>query len=110
MSRLPGLATAMSLLAATSAPHAAEGDGISLAITSPDEATSFTAECTITGAEGERSESFDRTTPMDVTFEGARGLRCRIESTGPLEVTASGGGNVSRTRTSGGTVTLNLGR
>jgi hypothetical protein len=110
MLRVYGLLAAMGLLATTSAAHAAGSEGITLAVTSPDEATPFTASCTVTGPEGERSETFDRTTPMHLVFEDAKGLRCRLESAGALEVTAKGpGGNVSRTRTSGGTVTLSLG-
>ena len=64
-----------------------------------------------TDASGERSESYDQTTPVDLVFEAASRLSCRIESDGALEVVAQGpGGNVSRSRTSGGTVTLSLGR
>lgn len=108
MSRLSGPIAAVAFLAASAA--AADGDGISLAVTSPEEATPFTAECTIAGAEGERRQTWESTTPLEVTFEGARGLRCRLESSGTLDVEARGpGGNVSRTRTTGGTVTLNLG-
>jgi hypothetical protein len=98
----------MTLLAAA-ATHAADG-GITLAITSPGEATRFAATCTVTGPDGERTETYEQTTPLDLRFEAAKGLRCRIESAGALEVVATGpGGNVSRSRTSGGTVTLALG-
>lgn len=97
----------MTLLAA--AAQAADG-GITLAITSPGEATRFAATCTVTGPDGERTETYEQTTPLDLRFEAAQGLRCRIESEGALEVVAEGpGGNVSRSRTSGGTVTLALG-
>jgi hypothetical protein len=103
---------AMTLLAAAAhaaGTHAADG-GITLAITSPDAATPFAATCTVTGPEGERTETYEQTTPLDVRFEAAKELRCRIESEGTLEVVATGpGGNVSRSRTSGGTVTLALG-
>jgi hypothetical protein len=110
MPRIYGLFAAMGLLATTSTAHGAGSDGIRLAVTSPDEATPFTASCTVTGPEGERSETYERTTPTDLVFDDAKGLHCRLESAGALEVTAKGpGGNVSRTRTSGGTVTLSLG-
>jgi hypothetical protein len=98
---------AMGVLAASPA-HGQSG--ITLAITSPDGETAFTGACTIAGPEGERTESYDQPTPLELAFEGAHGLRCRLESAGTLEVTAQGpGGTVSRTRTSGGTVTINLG-
>jgi hypothetical protein len=98
---------AMALLAG--AAQAADG-GITLAITSPGKATRFAAACTVTGPDGERTEIYQQTTPLDLRFEAARKLRCRIESEGTLEVVAEGpGGNVSRSRTSGGTVTLALG-
>jgi hypothetical protein len=87
---------AMALLAGAAQAadvHAADG-GITLAITSPGAATRFAATSTVTGPDGERTKTY----------------RCRIESEGALEVVAEGpGGNVSRSRTSGGTVTLALG-
>ncbi|HEX5078992.1 MAG TPA: hypothetical protein VFV80_07540 [Geminicoccaceae bacterium] len=89
--------------------HAAD-KGITLAITSPGEATRFTATYTVTGPDGERTATYEQTTPLDLSFEAAKGLRCRVESEGALEVVAKGpDGNVSRSRTSGGTVTLALG-
>ena len=88
----------------------ARADGISLSVTSPDGATAFTAECTITGPGGERTESYDQTTPLEAAFEAAKGLRCRVDSDGTIEVVVRGaGGNVSRSRTSGGTVTIAVG-
>jgi hypothetical protein len=103
----PVVLLAMSLLA--TAAHAADG-GITLAITSPDEATPFAATCTIVEPAGERTETYERTTPLELRFANARGLRCRIESEGPLDIVAEGpGANVARTRTSGGIVTLALG-
>jgi hypothetical protein len=101
----------MSLSASMSMAQGAEGSGIKLAVTSPEGgATPFVATCTISGPDGERSETYERSTPIDLAFEGADGLRCRVESAGAIEVTAEGpGGNVSRSRTSGGTVILSLG-
>jgi hypothetical protein len=105
-----GMIAAMGLLATAPVAKGAPGSGITLAVTSPDGAMPFRATCTISGPGGERSETYERSTPMDLAFEGADGLRCRLESAGAIEVTAEGpGGNVSRTRTSGGTVTLSLG-
>jgi hypothetical protein len=108
MTAVMGLSASMSI---GSIAQGAEGSGITLAVTSPEGgATPFRATCTISGPDGERSEAYERTTPMDLTFEGAKGLRCRLESAGAIEVTARGpGGNVSHTRTSGGTITLSLG-
>jgi hypothetical protein len=84
--------------------------GITLSIASPDRATAFRGTCTIAEGTGERTETYDQTTPLEVVFEGARGLRCRLESAGTIEVTATApGGSVSRARTSGGTVSLDLG-
>ena len=85
------------------------GPGIRLSVTSPQDRTPFVATCTVNGPEGERTEIYRRVTPLEVAFDGARELRCRIESAGPLDVLALGpGGSVSRTRTSGGTVTIAL--
>jgi hypothetical protein len=107
MVALMGLSASMSI---ASSAQGAEGSGITLAVTSPEGPTPFRATCTISGPDGEHSEAYERTTPMDVAFEGAQGLRCRLESAGAIEVIARGpGGNVSRTRTSGGTITLSLG-
>ena len=90
----------------------AEGSvGITLEITSPEDALAFAATCTVTGPEGERTESFERTTPLELAFEAAQGLSCRIASAGTLDVTARGpGGNSSRARTTGGTIALSVGR
>ena len=110
-----GIARLLVLLAAIAmlvpAPIWAEGGpGITLSIDSPDDRTPFTATCTIALTDGQRTETWQRVTPVELTFEAASGLRCRIESTGTLEVVAEGpGGNVSRTYTSGGTVTIALG-
>lgn len=107
MVALMGLSASISI---ASIAQGAEDSGITLAVTSPEGATPFRATCTISGPKGERSETYERTTPMDLTFEGAQGLRCQLESDGAIEVTARGpGGNVSRTRTRGGTITLSLG-
>lgn len=103
------LLAAMALLAA--APTCAEGGpGISLSIASRQDRTPFAATCTIAEPDGERTETWQRVTPVELTFEAARGLRCRIESAGTLEVVATGpGGNVSRTYITGGTNTIALG-
>jgi hypothetical protein len=108
MSRTALLA-AIAMLAA--APTCAQGGrGITLSIDSPDDRTPFTATCTIAEPDGERTETYQRATPVELTFEAARGLRCRIESAGTLEVVATGpGGNVSHTYTTGGTITIALG-
>jgi hypothetical protein len=109
MHRLFAPLAAMVMLAA--APACAEGgSGITLAVGSPDDRTPFIATCSIAEHGGERTETYQRVTPMELTFDKARGLRCRIESTGTIEVVATGpGGNVSRTYTTGGTVTIALG-
>jgi hypothetical protein len=103
------LLAAMAMLAA--APTCAQGgSGISLSITSPEDSTPFTATCTIVEPDGERTETWQRVTPVELTFEAARGLGCRIESAGTLEIVATGPGvNVSRTYTTGGTITIDLG-
>ena len=108
MPRLPLLA-AIAML--TAAPTCAKGNsGITLSIDSPEDRTPFTATCSIAERDGERAETYQRVTPVELTFEMARGLRCRIESVGTIEVVATGpGGNVSRTYTTGGTVTIALG-
>jgi uncharacterized lipoprotein YajG len=109
MPRLLILLAAIAML--TASPSCAQGNsGITLSIDSPDDRTPFTATCSIAEADDERTETWERVTPVELTFEGARGLRCRIESVGTLEIVAEGpGGNVSRTYTSGGTVTIALG-
>lgn len=108
--RAIGMIAVMGLLVAAPVAEGAPGSGITLAVTSPEGAMPFRATCTISGPGGERSETYERRTPMDLAFKDADGLRCRLESAGAIEVTAEGpGGNVSRTRTSGGTVTLSLG-
>lgn len=103
----PSWLAALAMLAA--APTSAQG-GVVLSIDSPDGATAFTGTCIISGPDGERTETYDQATPLKVAFEDARGVRCRIESAGTLEVVTTGpGGNVSRTFTSGGTVTIAIG-
>jgi len=105
---LPLLA-AMAML--TAAPTGAEGGpGITPAVDSPEDRTPFIATCTVVEPDGERTGTWQRVTPMELTFAAGLELRCRIESVGTLEVVATGpGGNVSRTRTTGGTVTIALG-
>ena len=84
---------------------------ITLSVASPDGETAVSGTCTIVGRAGERTETYDQKAPFQVVFEGARGLRCRLASEGSIEVTATDpGGNVSRARTSGGTVSLSLSR
>ena len=109
ISRLVALLATTAMLA--SVPASAEGgSGITLSIDSPDDATPFTAACTIVEPNGEHTEIYQRVTPMELVFEAGLGLRCRIESSGTLDVVAKGpGGNVSRTYTTGGTVTIALG-
>lgn len=98
-------------LLALAAGEAEGSAGIMLKITSPEDALAFAASCTVTGPEGERTERFERTTPLELAFETAHGLSCRIESAGSLDVTARGpGGNLSRARTTGGTIALTVGR
>ena len=109
MSRLLTLIAAIAML--TTAPGCAQANsGITLSINSPDDRTPFIATCSIAEADGERTETWQRVTPVELTFEAAHGLRCQIESVGTLGIVAEGpGGNVSRTYTSGGTVTIALG-
>lgn len=65
-------------------------------------------ECVVKTAAGERRLAISRTLPFEERFTGV-GLRCRLTATGAAVIEVRAAGNVSRTRTSGGTVSLSIG-
>jgi hypothetical protein len=85
---------------------AADGD-IVLRI-SGDAGSSFTADCTLKSADGESSFTLAEPLPFERQFAGS-GLRCRVTASGAIEVEVLTGGNRSRTRSSGGAVTVSVG-
>ena len=109
----PALGTAM-VLAGTVATGAAlgaqtgSGNAFSLSLTgAPTVHVSGICEVT-NGAEVEKHE-IDQSLPFALTFHGAS-LRCRISADGEMDIEArSANGNRTRSRTSGGTMTINLG-
>lgn len=97
----------LALLTGTPMAAAAADGSIELRV-SGDPGGSFTAECSLT-TEGKRSSfSLVEAVPYDGRFVGS-GLRCRIEAAGAIEVEVTQGGNRTRSRTSGGVVTVSVG-
>lgn len=65
-------------------------------------------ECLVKTTTGERSLTVASPLPFEQRVDGA-GLSCRLAATGSADIEVRAGGNVSRTRTSGGTVRLSIG-
>ncbi len=65
-------------------------------------------ECVVKTASAERTVTIAGELPLEERFAGVR-LNCRLTATGSADIEVRMGGNVSRTRTSGGTVRLSVG-
>jgi hypothetical protein len=94
------------MAAGVSPAVAADGD-IFLRI-SGDAGSTFSADCTLKSADGERSFTLAEPLPFERQFAGS-GLRCRVTASGAIEVEVLQGGNRSRSRSSGGVVTVSVG-
>lgn len=68
----------------------------------------FSADCVLKTADGEESFTLDEPLPFERTFSGTA-LRCRIEAAEAFAVEVVKDGNRSRTRSSGGVVTVSVG-
>jgi len=73
-----------------------------------DAGSTFSADCTLMAVDGESSFTLAEPLPFERQFAGS-GLRCRITASGAIEVEVLKGGNRSRTRSSGGVVTMSIG-
>ncbi len=90
--------------AAVGGGEAAAEEPLSLAITGAAGAR-YTGHCTLTTAAGEQTFELTGTVPHHEEFTG-EGLACRIEAAGRIVVEVARGGSVSRSVTSGGTVSI----
>jgi hypothetical protein len=100
------LVTAALTMVGGTATGTARGDDIVLRISG--EGGSFTAVCVLKTAAGADSFALEETLPYERSFAG-NGLRCRIEAAGAFAVEVVQGSNRSRTRSSGGVVTVSVG-
>lgn len=102
--RTPLAAAALALIGGVGA--AAQAGDIVLRI--GGERGGFTAECVLKTGDGEESFTLDESLPFERTFAG-NALRCRIEAASAFAVEVVKDGNRSRTRSSGGVVTVSVG-
>lgn len=65
-------------------------------------------ECVVKTATAERTVTIAGELPLEERFEAVR-LNCRLTATGSADIEVRTRGNISRTRTSGGTVRLSVG-
>lgn len=80
---------------------------VKLSLSGP-EGTSYEGHCHITRMDGDEELELSGKTPKELSFE-AEALKCTLRSDGRLTVEArKGDGNISRTSTSGGTVTFSI--
>ena len=97
------------LLAAipVSALEQAKGANLKLMLNGPD-GTTYEGRCFVTRADAEEELELSGKIPESLSFEG-EGLKCTLRSDGRLTVEASkDDGNISRSTTSGGTVTISI--
>jgi hypothetical protein len=99
---------AAALLLGAAPLQAASGDEPMTLRVTGDAGAAFSAECTLTSADGKRTISVAQPVPYEVELVGS-GLRCRIETSGAIEVEIVKGGNVSRTRSAGGRIQVSVG-
>src|SRR5690606_29189312 len=65
-------------------------------------------DCIVKNATGEQIVTIAGALPLEKRFAGAA-LSCRLSSAGIADIEVRTGGNLSRTRTSGGTVRFSIG-